>query len=366
MNAQTTPPEVPPSAGADAAPPPAAGGVGKRLRAAREARGMETSDVAQSLKITQRQVEAMESEQFGQLPGAAFTRGFLRNYARLVGLKLDAEIRALVLPKDEGVTARTVYSVPEKGEVLNDWFTGGEPLESFGRRRRRFRPSSWLGKGIVILLVAGAVAAYFDWFRMPPAPAAVVPPAENGSTVAVAPPAQESGTVPVAPPLPVVEMAGQGAVVPPVVSPASPAPADNVASPATNAVLPSPVAPPQTGMATTPSAASVAPQAVLQPLVPSATPTAQTVNVPEVAIEPVQDKLLFNASSDSWVTVRDGEGNTLFNKRVRRGMQAEVQGKPPFKLTVGNAPKVTLTRNGEPVDLVPHTRSGGVARLTLE
>ncbi len=46
------------------------------------------------------------------------------------------------------------------------------------------------------------------------------------------------------------------------------------------------------------------------------------------------------------------------------GSTAEVIGKPPFTLVIGNAPEVRLTYNGREVDLAPHTRVA-VARFTL-
>ncbi len=64
-------------------------GSGARLRAAREAAGLSVDQVAQQLKLAPRQVKALEDENFAELPGRTFSRGFLRNYARL--LNLDAE-----------------------------------------------------------------------------------------------------------------------------------------------------------------------------------------------------------------------------------------------------------------------------------
>lgn len=62
--------------------------MGDTLRRTREAQGLSISEVANALKLNARQIEALESGRFAQLPGLAFTRGFLRNYARL--LKIDA------------------------------------------------------------------------------------------------------------------------------------------------------------------------------------------------------------------------------------------------------------------------------------
>lgn len=66
---------------------PATTSIGRMLRLAREARGESLADAAYALKLTQSQVDAMERERFDLLPGPAFVRGFLRNYARHLGVE---------------------------------------------------------------------------------------------------------------------------------------------------------------------------------------------------------------------------------------------------------------------------------------
>lgn len=63
-------------------------GPGTMLRMAREARGTTIAEVAAALKLSPRQIEAIESEDFSRLAGATFIRGFIRNYAKL--LRIDA------------------------------------------------------------------------------------------------------------------------------------------------------------------------------------------------------------------------------------------------------------------------------------
>ncbi|MBA3902151.1 MAG: DUF4115 domain-containing protein [Rhodocyclaceae bacterium] len=63
-------------------------GPGALLRQAREARGMSLAEAAASLKMSPRQIEAVEAEDYSRLSGATFIRGFIRNYAKL--LKIDA------------------------------------------------------------------------------------------------------------------------------------------------------------------------------------------------------------------------------------------------------------------------------------
>jgi cytoskeleton protein RodZ len=74
---------------------PQGASAGTRLRKAREAAGMSIDAVAQQLKLAPRQVKALEEDDFAQLPGRTFVRGFLRNYARLVRLDADEVLATL-------------------------------------------------------------------------------------------------------------------------------------------------------------------------------------------------------------------------------------------------------------------------------
>lgn len=60
--------------------------IGQTLRAAREAHGMSLDDVAAHLRLMHRQIKAMEADDFASLGQSVFARGFVRNYARLLGL----------------------------------------------------------------------------------------------------------------------------------------------------------------------------------------------------------------------------------------------------------------------------------------
>ncbi|MBK6396107.1 MAG: helix-turn-helix domain-containing protein [Betaproteobacteria bacterium] len=81
------------AAGAEAAAtPPTAGAI---LAQAREAAGLSVQDVALQLRLAPRQVTAIERDDFASLPGRTFVRGFVRNYARLLKLDVDAILAAL-------------------------------------------------------------------------------------------------------------------------------------------------------------------------------------------------------------------------------------------------------------------------------
>jgi cytoskeleton protein RodZ len=62
---------------------------GDWLRRQREMREISLRDIADRTKISLRYLEAMEADRFDLLPAAVFAKGFLREYARYVGLSPD-------------------------------------------------------------------------------------------------------------------------------------------------------------------------------------------------------------------------------------------------------------------------------------
>lgn len=159
-------------------------GVGETLCAAREARGLSIQDAAQKLRLMSRQVAAMEAEDFASLGQPVFARGFVRNYARMLGLDEVAILRAM-----GGALAEPV-EVSETPQLVlpGKWFTSG-----------------WLMVGLVLLLLFTVLPiGLYAWLssdaeevtrpitREVPAAAPVTPPAvlpanENASSAAATP-----------------------------------------------------------------------------------------------------------------------------------------------------------------------------------
>src|SRR5690606_11494862 len=106
-------------AGGAEAPSPTAGAL---LAQARHAAGLTVDGVASQLKLAPRQVVAIERDDFGSLPGRTFVRGFVRNYARLLKLDVDAVLAALpgegAAPALErptlGATSRAIGELPSE------------------------------------------------------------------------------------------------------------------------------------------------------------------------------------------------------------------------------------------------------------
>jgi len=77
--------------------------------------------------------------------------------------------------------------------------------------------------------------------------------------------------------------------------------------------------------------------------------------------------LRFVFTGESWVEVKDIQGNKILSRINPSNTEKIVYGIPPFSLIIGNAVDVKLFYNNKPVDLIPYTnKNGGVARLSLD
>lgn len=309
--------------------------MGAQLRQLREARGETTSDVAHSLKLTSRQIEAMEAGRLDLLPGAAFARGFLRNYARYLGVDAATVLAAF----EAEVAPRAVELAPVSNAA------GVMPSGSGGRAVQI--PAGLIAGALLLVVLVGW---YFDWFRMPEETADVAEHVVEPATLAA--PAVTSAAA--APQGQVSESAlAASGVMPslPVAAPATPAAPEAAAVPA-----PAPAVPPSAALAPVPAAATAVPQPVVPPVAatPAATPAAEGV-----------EHIVFRFEGESWIEVRDARGSIVYSGVNGAGSSRTVQGKPPFALVVGNARQVSLDYRGKPYDMKPHVRVS-VARFTLE
>jgi cytoskeletal protein RodZ len=161
--------------------------LGEEFRRAREARGLTISDVAERLHIRSVYLAAIEDEDWSTIGAAVYIRGFLRTYARFLGLDPESAIARL---SEAGPSPATATAAEE-------------------RRERRRGPSV---AAIVMLAVAVALVGfvayqYFLYRSEGPAPplsatATAVPSVEAPSAALPAGPAAEATPVAVPAPLP--------------------------------------------------------------------------------------------------------------------------------------------------------------------
>ena len=312
--------------------------LGETLAAERERQGLSRADAAQRLHMSAWQVEALETGDFARLPKGTFLRGFVRNYAKVLGLAPESIMPLLV--EDAPVHGRPGIVVPTQNIRF-------DPLHE-----RLQNPYVKAGS-IAAVVIAVALAAMYWWvFIRPALPAAIAHKAAQAA------------------PAPKPHLGAPEAVAstPPVALPET-APA--VAStPAQELPSPQPAAP-KAASAKSAAPAKSAPAAKATP--PATAPAAETT--PESATASTQPvtvvsgegsgKLRFRFHGNSWVEIRDGRGKVILSKLNVAGSEAEVTGQPPFNVIVGNAPEVELSYNDHEVDLESHTKVA-VARLTVE
>lgn len=299
--------------------PTEAGSVWSRLREAREAHGMTVAEVARYLKLTPRQIEAMEAGDLSHLPEVTFARGFIRNYARL--LKLDPQpLLAGLEPPREAILAAQPARL------------GQMP----GPRAARF--SAWPAAAICLALFLLLCAAwYYGWFEP-----------RDEQTLADVVAQSEQAAVPPAP----IELSAPAASIVGV----------EVSAPVSEASMPAAQSEPVAVAvpASAPLAASSQPLAQPAASVPAAVPVA--VSAP--TLQAGQVRLVFSFDVEAWVEVRDAGNRIIFSRLNQPGSTQEVLGGGPLSLVIGNASGVKLVANGRPVELAPHTKVN-VARLTL-
>ena len=68
---------------------------------------------------------------------------------------------------------------------------------------------------------------------------------------------------------------------------------------------------------------------------------------------------------EAWVEVYDRNDARLYFNLVKPGRVLELSGETPIRMLLGRSQGVSLQFNGEPVDLKPHIKKGGVAQLSL-
>lgn len=161
----------------------AMGAFGERLRREREMRGITLDEISESTKISRRHLESLEKEDFDSLPGGIFNKGFVRAYARFLGL-------------DEDQAVADYSAVRNEEPPPPDQF----PLEVHEKPNRELNPRrSPLPLILAVLALLGVLAVVWARSRSrrpenagaapPPAAKAVAAPVLTPTVLAEKPPA---------------------------------------------------------------------------------------------------------------------------------------------------------------------------------
>ena len=312
----------------DSAQQPPARSLGQVFAAERERQGLSRADIAQRLHMSAYQVEALETGDYTRLPRGTFLRGFVRNYAKLIGLVPD-DVMSLL---DEGKPrdARPGIVVPTQNIRF-------DPLGE------RFSSPYVKAAALAVVAIAIGFAAMYWWLFIRPTPPAVAKKEPPVTHALVSAPEIVAKA-------PIVAEAAKPAEPPKSEEPKKEEPKKAEAKKEEPAKAPPPK----------PVEAPKAP-----PVAPPATPPAEPKKDDVVRVGAGGSTLRFRFKGESWVEIRDSKGRILLSRLNPAGSDVEVSGKPPFNVVIGNAPDVELFYNDHEFDLEPHTKVA-VARFTIE
>jgi cytoskeleton protein RodZ len=287
------------------------------LRDLRMQKGLSVEHIASALRLSASQIHALENHAWDKLPGAAYIKGFLRNYARHLGTdpqpyldQYDAQYAGVNQSVDKQINA-------EPPLVLHKDPTA---LSSFNATAHREKSHQSLFTGLGLLILA-TLAFLLFWER------AMWLPKLTAFTA------------------PMVEWMGQRTASQPVLTsvPTSTVPA--IAEPAS--------APPAVATtSTTDAAPSTALSVAAAPPAPALTTSG-----------PVR-ALTFQIDKAVWLEVRDSANNVIYYGTKNAGTNETIKGSAPLKVVVGAADAIRLSVDGASLD-VKQAAIGNVARLSI-
>jgi len=295
--------------------------LGATLREARELKRLTIQDVVDAIHLSQKQVTALETNDFTLLPEPMITRGFIRSYARL----LDIDSEPLLASHRSLVPSQDVGSIVVRSNV-NQVMTGSSD-------------QPWLMyilSSILVLLFLISWMYYTDSSK--------TKPTEEVDIALVA----ESPTIN-------TEGATVGQVEVPVVN-------QTPSGASEKSISPTPEA--STLNSQVDSGNSQVDSGTINH--PSSISTVDS-NSPEVSSNSndADKSLVFSFEQESWLSVKDANGQVLFEKLMPAGAVQGFDGLAPFKVVIGNAIGTKVTYKGSDIDLTASTK-GSVARLKVE
>jgi len=245
----------------------AMGAFGERLQREREMRGITLEQMSEATKITTRCLRALEEEEFDRLPGGIFNKGFVRAYARHLGIDEDQAVTDFVTasggekeqPLPDPPIARAV-ALGQRAENNLNWQALGILallVLALAAVAWKIGPAAWHGAyaKVSASISSPSAAAGPEKAAGPASPSKAAPPSEPPPQSAVAAPDQNKAEAHVAPAPPASQRVEETPAAPPPPAPVAEKPATPKPEPVAVAAKasPTPVSPPVADAAPAPS-----------------------------------------------------------------------------------------------------------------
>lgn len=270
---------------------------GSVLKKAREKRGMSANDVAEDLLISVDIIKAIDNSQADALPALTFTQGYIRSYARLLGLSADDIITEYVLMAPNSKQVLTPHSVLPAQKSSADSFM-------------KFISFSFIVIAIIVLVVWLYKTDFQNYSKISDEIAAFNTPKNTQSQQQLS--AEETEVV-------IINEAQDSLDVNDAVVEAKSLELD------------------------VQSAALIEAEVEVEVEVKSVT---ESTPINAMA----EDEMILSALGESWCEIQDSTGKRMFYQLLNRGQEVKLLGVAPFTVFLGNAPKVRVEVNNKIVN----------------
>ena len=339
-------------------------GIGSRLRAAREKKGLTILQAAEKMHVDARILESLEAEDFAALGAPVYARGHLRHYAELVG-ESPTELQQLYADATRAAPAQPDLTRIARGEPEGD-------------------SSKLVGPAVIGLVAVGLVGVV--WWLLTLSTENVQPTVVHskldsntsgaGQANPVAADTAADNETPVPLPAPAPESTPRGAK-------AGVGAGAKAGASAAQSAKTAPATAAQTGSKSTaasrvaaatntsPPAAGKTPVATNTPPPPAAASTAAApvavanVVAPPPAPRSKDGELTLKFASDSWAEVYDASGQRLFYDVGAAASAHTMKGPAPLRVILGNASGVAVEFNGRPALIPAGAQPDGSTRFTI-
>jgi cytoskeleton protein RodZ len=291
---------------------------------------MSVAEVAQELKISRQAVERLEQGQYDSLPGDTFARGYIRSYARLMGM--DPARLALAFDRERGIEVRE-RSVSSIARV--------EPPSRSGRTLM------WWSS---VLIIVALVLSALWWYETSQPTLEPLSGLEELDSQALLDDVEiDAITLPES-----------------IAEQTDGLPADLLPVESNDAAAEGQSSEASTSAEETASAQAPAAQSVEEGADGAAADAAAADAAPTESAAPASSAgLVLSVAADCWVQVSAADGRALHSALMRAGQTLELPPSGPLDLVIGDRSAVTEIRfQGNSVTLPPQGRSG-VVRMRL-
>ncbi|WP_341662328.1 cytoskeleton protein RodZ [Vibrio sp.] len=325
--------------------------AGAILRQKREELGLSLEQVANRLRLRRSIIENIESNQFESEQVATFTRGYLRSYARVVGIEESVVLCAL---DDNGEAQHQEHEMQSFSQKTSQ-----------EKHDNRIMILTW---GISAIIVG--ISCVWWWQNQENTAVELTSTTEQEQKIEKELAEKTDLDFAVVESQPSSEIQPQESklveqpleeVTTQVTSQAQP---EKTVEAVKNSKQETPIESNEAEPVVSSSPAPVAADETSDPAKIASTGPEIQPQPEQAAATIVANLLEMSFSDDCWIQVKGSTGKTLATGIKKAGQGIQLSGNPPYKVILGAPENVSITLSSEPIDLSGYT-SGKVARFTL-